>query len=125
MAALSQPAALVKCAVCIPAALKVNPFHEYGKADGQILKLVVDEEVAFTLSIKVAVLSQPAALVKCAVCVPAALKIKLFHEYGKADGHILKLVVDEEVAFTLSIKVAALSQPAALFLWYVYVHAEL
>ena len=69
--------------------------------------------VAFTVNTKVAALSHPTALVKCAVCVPAALKVKLFHIYGKAEGQILKLVLDVDVAFTVNIKVAAQSQPTA------------
>ena len=113
VAALSQPKALVKCAVCVPAALKVNPFHVYGKAEGQILKLVLDVDVAFTVSTNVAALSHPTALVNCTVCVPAALKVNPFHEYGNAEGQILMLVLDVEVAFTVNIKTAALSHPTA------------
>ena len=78
-----------------------------------MLAFVVEVLVAFTVNTNVAALSQPTALVKCAVCVPAALKVKPFHEYGKAEGQILKLVVDVEVVFTVNTNVAALSQPTA------------
>ena len=54
---------MVKYAVCVPATLKVIPFHEYGNAEGQILKLVVDVDVAFTVNIKVAALSHPTVFV--------------------------------------------------------------
>ena len=113
VAALSHPTALVKCAVCVPAALKVNPFHEYGNAEGQMLKLVLDVDVAFTVNTKVAALSHPNALVKCEVCVPAVLKVNPIHVYGNAEGQILKLVLDIEVAFTVNTKLAALSHPTA------------
>ena len=69
--------------------------------------------VAFTVNTNVAALSHPTALVKCAVCVPAALKVKPFHVYGKAEGQILKLVVDVEVALIDITKLAALSHPTA------------
>ena len=67
--------------------------------------------VALTVNTKLAALSHPTALVKCAVCVPAALKVKPFQIYGKADGQILKLVFDVDVALTINTKLAALSQP--------------
>ena len=64
VAALSHPTELVKCAVCVPAALKVNPFQEYGNAEGQILKLVEDVDVDFTVNTKLAALSQPTEFVE-------------------------------------------------------------
>ena len=69
--------------------------------------------VAFTVNTKVAALSQPKALVKCAVCVPAALKVNPFHEYGNTEGQMLKLVLDVDVALTVNTRTAALSQPTA------------
>ena len=62
---------------------------------------MLDDEVAFTESIKVAALSQPTAFVKCAVCVPAALNVNPFQLYGNAVGQIDKLVLDDDVAFTV------------------------
>jgi hypothetical protein len=113
VAALSHPTELVKCAVCVPAALNVKPFHEYGNSVEQIDKLVLDDVVAFTVNTKLAALSHPTEFVKCAVCVPAALNVKPFHEYGNADGQIDKFVVDVDVCFTLNTNVAALSHPTA------------
>ena len=78
VAALSHPTALVKCAVCEPAALNVKPFHVYGNCGGQTLIVDDDVLVAFTVKFKVAALSQPTALVKCAVCEPAAVNAKPF-----------------------------------------------
>lgn len=63
VAKLSQPAALISVAVCVPPLLKVSPFHVNGRADGQMLRLVVDELVDLMLRFNVAVESQPAALV--------------------------------------------------------------
>ena len=48
VAAESHPTLLVKCAVWEPPALKVNPFHVYGKSVGQTLILVVLTETALT-----------------------------------------------------------------------------
>ena len=78
-----------------------------------MLAFVVKVLIAFTVNTNVAALSQPTALVKCAVCVPAALKVKPFHEYGKAEGQMLMLVLDVDVAFTVNTRIAALSQPTA------------
>ena len=74
---------------------------------------MVEVLVAFTVNTNVAALSQPTELVKCAVCVPAALKVNPFHVYGNAEGQILKLVLDVKIAFTVNTKLAALSQPTA------------
>ena len=63
VAAESQPAALVKCTVCVPAVAKLNPFQLYGNADGQMLILVVDIVGSVMIRFNVAVLSQPAAFV--------------------------------------------------------------
>ena len=76
-----------------------------------MLALDVEALVAFTVRTKVAELSHPAALVKYAVCVPATLKVVPFQEYGNAEGQILKLVVEVEVAFIVNTKLAALSHP--------------
>ena len=78
-----------------------------------MLAFVIEVLVAFTVNTNVAALSHPTALVKCAVCVPAVLKVKPFHEYGNAEGQMLKLVLDVDVAFTLNTRTAALSQPTA------------
>lgn len=44
--------------------------------------LVVFVLVALMVTVNEAALSQPAAFVKCATCVPAPLNIKPFHKYG-------------------------------------------
>jgi hypothetical protein len=60
-----------------------------------MLRLVVDVLAAFTVRFNVAALSQTAALVKCAVCEPAALNVKPFQLYGKALGQMLRLLVED------------------------------
>ena len=75
--------------------------------------------VAFTVSTSVAAESHPAALVKCAVCVPAAAKLNPFQMYGNADGQMLILVVDVVGWVMIRFNVAVLSQPAALVVLYV------
>ena len=73
--------------------------------------MVVDVIIDFTDNIIVAALSQPTLFVRCAVCVPAPVKVKPFQLNGSALGQILILVVETLVAFTVNTKVAALSQP--------------
>ena len=114
VAALSQPTLLVRCAVCVPAPVKVNPFQTKGNALGQILESVVEVLVGNTVNTKVAALSQPTLLVRCAVCEPAPVKVRPFHVYGNALGQMLILLDEVLVGNTVNTKVAALSQPTLL-----------
>ena len=111
VATLSHPALFVKCAVCEPAPVNVNPFHEYGNALGQMLRLFVDVLVGLIVRFKVAALSHPALFVKCAVCEPVLVNVNPFHEYGNALGQMLRLLVDVLVGLMVRFKVAALSHP--------------
>jgi len=63
----SQPAAFVRLAVYVPAALIVCPFQLYGNWVEQMVVLVVLVRVGLTVRFRVAMESQPAALVKLAV----------------------------------------------------------
>jgi hypothetical protein len=67
--------------------------------------------VALIVTVNVAALSQPTEFVKCAVCEPAALKVKPFHEYGNCDGHNDVDDVDVDVGLIITFIVTALSQP--------------
>jgi hypothetical protein len=89
-------------------------FQVYGKADGQMLTLVVLVEAAFCANIKVAMESHPTAFTKITVYVPAVAYELLFQLYGKADGQMLILVVLVDAAFCANIKVAMESHPTAL-----------
>ena len=64
VAALSHPTLFVKWAVCVPAPVKVRPFHVYGSALGQILILLEEILIGNTVNTKVAALSQPTLLVR-------------------------------------------------------------
>ena len=57
--ALSQPNEFVKCATCVPAALKVNPFHVIGNAAAQIELSFVDVDVGLIVTFKIVVESHP------------------------------------------------------------------
>ena len=63
----SHPAVLVRLAVYVPAALMVCPFQLYGNWFEQIVVLVVLVSVAVAVRFRVAIESQPAALVRLAV----------------------------------------------------------
>ena len=70
------------------------------------------ESIVFTVKFKVAVLSQPNALVKpVAVCEPVLVNVRPFQLYGRSAEQMLKLVVEELAAFTVRFNVAVLSQP--------------
>jgi hypothetical protein len=111
VAALSQPTLFVKCAVCVLAPLKVNPFHEYGICDGHNAIVVVDVDVGLIITFIVTALSQPTEFVKCATCVPAALKVNPFHVIGNAAAQIEESLVDVDVGLIITFIVTALSQP--------------
>ena len=51
---------------------------------------------AFTVKFNVAALSQPVALVKFAVCEPAALNVKPFHIKGNSLSQIILFAVEVE-----------------------------
>jgi len=63
----SHPAAVVRLAVYVPAALMDCPFQLYGNWLEQMVVLVVLVRVGLTVRFKVATESQPAALVRLAV----------------------------------------------------------
>ena len=101
--ALSQPTEFVKCAICVPAVLKVIPFHVIGNAAKQIEESFVDVDVGLMETFIVTALSQPTEFNKCATCVPAALKVNPFHKYGNCDGHKAIVVVEVEIGFTTTV----------------------
>ena len=80
----SQPVTkLPKVVVCVPPTVNVNPFQEKGSSVSHTVVSVVLVNVGFTVTFKVAKLSQPVtALVKVAVCDSATAKFKPFHVYG-------------------------------------------
>ena len=113
VAKLSQPVtALVKVAVCDSVVVNVIPFQSNGTSVSHTVVSVVLSKVGFTVTFNVAKLSQPVtALVKVAVCDPAAAKFKPFQSNGNSVSHTVVSVLDNNVLFTLKFKVAKLSQP--------------
>jgi len=63
----SQPDALIRFAVYVPAALMFCPFQVYGSWLVQMVVLVVLVTTGLTVNIKVAIESQPDALIRFAV----------------------------------------------------------
>ena len=71
--------------------------------------------VALIVTVKVAALSQPTEFVKCAVCEPAPLKVKPFHEYGNCDGHNVRVFVLVVGNFTTTVIVVSFTQVPAVW----------
>jgi heme-binding NEAT domain protein len=113
VAKLSQPVtALVKVAVCDPAAAKFKPFQSNGNSVSHTVVSVALSKVGFIVTFNVAKLSQPVtALVKVAVCDPAAANVKPFQSNGISVSHTVVSVVLSKVGFTVTFNVAKLSQP--------------
>ena len=73
---------------------------------------VVLNKVGFTVTFKVAKLSQPVTTpLNVAVCDPAALNVKPFQSNGSSVSHTVVSVVLNKVGFTVTFNVAKLSQP--------------
>ena len=113
VAKLSHPVtALVKVAVCEPAAAKFKPFQSNGNSVSHTVVSVSLSKVGFTVTFNVAKLSQPVTtLVKFAVCEPAAANVKPFQSKGISVSHTVVSVSLSIVGFTVTFKVAKLSQP--------------
>jgi hypothetical protein len=109
----SQPVTkLPKVVVCVPPTVNVNPFQEKGSSVSHTVVSVVLVNVGFTVTFKVAKLSQPdTALTKLDVCVPAAVNVNPFQEKGSSVSHTVVSVVLVKVLFTFKFNVAKLSQP--------------
>ena len=113
VAKLSQPVTtLVKVAVCDPAAAKFKPFQSNGNSVSHTVVSVSLSKVGFIVTFNVAKLSHPVtALVKFAVCDPAAAKFKPFQSNGISVSHTVVSVVLSKVGLTVTFNVAKLSQP--------------
>ena len=113
VAKLSQPVtALVKVAVCDSVVVNVKPFQSKGTSVSHTVVSVVLSKVGLTVTFNVAKLSHPVtALVKVAVCEPAAAKLKPFQSKGNSVSHTVVSVSLSKVGLTVTFKVAKLSQP--------------
>jgi len=57
--ALSQPTEFVRCAICVPAALKVKPFQVIGKDAAHIEESFDDIDVGLIVTFNIVVESHP------------------------------------------------------------------
>ena len=113
VARLSQPVtALVKFAVCDPAAANVKPFQSNGISVSHTVVSVVLSKVGLTVTFNVAKLSQPETeLTNEAVWDSVVVNVRPFQSNGTSVSHTVVSVVLNKVLFTLKFKVAKLSQP--------------
>ena len=121
----SQPSALVSVFVKVPALLQVIPFQPNGSWLGQILMVSLLLVLFFTINTNVNNESQPAALVKVFVKVPALLQVIPFQLYGNWVEQILMVSLLAVLFFTINTKVNNESQPAVLVNVFVKVPALL
>ena len=113
VAKLSQPVtALISVAVCDSVVVNVIPFQSKGTSVSHTVVSVVLSKVGLTVTFNVAKLSQPVtALVKVAVCEPAAAKLKPFQSNGNSVSHTVVSVSLSKVGLTVTFNVAKLSHP--------------
>ena len=107
--ALSQPTEFNKCATCVPAALNINPFQVIGNDAVHIEESFDDVDVGLIITFIVTALSQPTEFVKCAICVPAALKVKPFQVIGNAAKQIKESLVDVDVGLIIMLRMFTIS----------------
>ena len=113
VAKLSHPVtALVKVAVCEPAAANVKPFQSNGISVSHTVVSVVLSKVGLTVTFNVAKLSQPdTPLTNDTVCDSVVVNVIPFQSNGTSVSHTVVSVLDNNVLFTLKFKVAKLSHP--------------
>ena len=75
---------------------------------------MVEVTTGFTVKLRVAIESQPAALVNEMDCEPAPLNVSPFQVYGSTSLQMVMFVVEVTCGFTVKLSVAVESQPAAL-----------
>jgi len=112
MAILSHPALLVRVEVYVPAVVYILPLNVY-EVPAQILVVVFEVDVAFTVNTNVAILSHPTLLVSVDVYVPALEYVLPLNVYV-VPAQILADVFEVDVAFIANTNVAILSQPTLL-----------
>src|SRR5678816_2865253 len=88
----SQPVALTKVSLYVPAAAILIPLPVYGSALEQMGVLVVLVTTGFTTRISVAIEAQPVALTNVSLYVPAAAILIPFHVYVSSLEQIVVLV---------------------------------
>ncbi len=114
VAIVSQPVALDKVSMKVPAAVKDLPFQRYGSLFAHTLTEVLEVSSGVTVRFKVAIVSQPVALDKVSMKVPAAVYDLPFQKYGSLFAQTLTEVLEVSNGVTVRFKVAIVSQPVAL-----------
>jgi len=113
VAIVSQPpVVLVSVSMKVPAAVSVLPFQRYGSLFAQTDTDVVLVNRGVTVSVNVAIVSQPpVVLVSVSVKVPAAVIVLPFQRYGSLFAQMDTDVVLVNNGVTISVNVAIVSQP--------------
>ncbi len=113
VAIVSQPpVVLVSVSVKVPAAVIVLPFQRYGSLLAQTDTDVVLVNNGVTVSVNVAIVSQPpVVLVSVSMNVPAAVIVLPFHRYGSLFAQTDTEVVLVNKGVTVNVSVAIVSQP--------------
>ena len=113
VAIVSQPpVVLVSVSIKVPAAVIVLPFQRYGSLLAQTDTDVVLVKSGVTVSVSVAIVSQPpVVLVSVSMNVPAAVIELPFQRYGSLFAQTDTDVVFVKRGVTVSVSVAIVSQP--------------
>ena len=113
VAIVSQPpVVLVSVSMNVPAAVIELPFQRYGSLFAQTTTVVVLVNKGVTVSVSVAIVSQPpVVLVSVSMKVPAAVIVLPFQRYGSLLAQTDTDVVLVKRGVTVSVSVAIVSQP--------------
>ena len=118
VAIVSQPpVVLVSVSIKVPAAVIVLPFQRYGSLLAQTDTDVVLVKSGVTVSVNVAIVSQPpVVLVSVSMNVPAAVIVLPFQRYGSLFAQTETDVVLVKRGVTVSVNVAIVSQPPVVLM---------
>jgi hypothetical protein len=113
VAIVSQPpVVLVSVSIKVPAAVIVLPFQRYGSLLAQTETDVALVNKGVTVSVNVAIVSQPpVVLVSVSMKVPAEVIVLPFQRYGSLLAQTDTDVVLVKSGVTVSVNVAIVSQP--------------
>ena len=113
VAIVSQPpVVLVSVSIKVPAAVIVLPFQRYGSLFAQMDTDVVLVKRGVTVSVNVAIVSQPpVVLVSVSMKVPAAMIVLPFQRYGSLFAQTETAWLEVSSGVTVNVNVAIVSQP--------------
>ena len=88
------------------------PFHRYGNLFAQTATVCVDVNNGVTVSVSVAIVSQPPVVLdNVSMYVPAAVIVLPFHKYGNLFAQTATVCVDVNNGVMVSVSVAIVSHP--------------